>query len=122
MGEVKLAPCPFCGATDGRLLQAFTRATNDFAFWSVECLDCGVEVADDSSQEAADRAWNTRTPSLQSKLDRATEALEKARDLIDCIKQTPNNLWWVEADDPETAVCDTHEAVSATLSFIKEQQ
>lgn len=58
---------------------------------------------------------------LQSKLDRATDALEKARDLIDCIKQTSNNLWWVEADDPETAVCDTHETARASLAFIKEQ-
>jgi Lar family restriction alleviation protein len=56
----ELLPCPFCGATDSRLVQAFTRATDDFAFWSVECLDCGAEIADDESQEAADRHWNTR--------------------------------------------------------------
>jgi Lar family restriction alleviation protein len=76
-GETKLAPCPFCGATDDRLIQSFTRATDECAFWSVECLDCGVAVADDESQEAADCAWNRRTP--DPKLDRATEALEKAR-------------------------------------------
>lgn len=57
MSELK--PCPFCGADD-RLVQAFTRATEDFAYWSVECLDCGVEIADDESQEAADAAWNRR--------------------------------------------------------------
>lgn len=64
----ELKPCPFCGAADGRLVQAFTRATDDFAFWSVECLDCGVEVADDESQAAADKAWNTRAaPSRETR-------------------------------------------------------
>lgn len=58
----ELRPCPFCGATDGRLIAAFTRATDEFAYWSVECLDCACEIASDASQAEADAAWNTRAP------------------------------------------------------------
>lgn len=57
---MELLPCPFCGASDGRLVQAFTRATDDFAYWSVECLDCACEIVSDASQDEADAAWNTR--------------------------------------------------------------
>ena len=57
-----LKPCPFCGARDGRLVQGFTRATDDFAYWSVECLDCACEIASDASQEEADTSWNRRVP------------------------------------------------------------
>lgn len=55
-----LLPCPFCGSAADKLVQAFTRVTDDLAFWSVECTGCGVEVADDASQAEADRHWNTR--------------------------------------------------------------
>ncbi|KQM58806.1 MULTISPECIES: Lar family restriction alleviation protein [unclassified Sphingomonas] len=77
----ELLPCPFCGGADGRLVQCFTRASDDFAFWSVECLDCGAEIADDESQEAADRHWNTRatpTPPIEGRdadVERLREAL-----------------------------------------------
>lgn len=57
---VELLPCPFCGGTDGDLVQSFTRATEAFAFWSVECVRCGAEVASDTSQAEADEHWNTR--------------------------------------------------------------
>lgn len=57
-----LKPCPFCGATDGHLIQAFTQATETFAYWSVECLGCACEIASDTSQDEANAAWNTRTP------------------------------------------------------------
>ena len=59
---MELLPCPFCGATDGRLIQAFRRATDTFAYWTVECLDCACEIASDASQAEADVAWNRRTP------------------------------------------------------------
>ncbi len=78
----ELLPCPFCGSADSRLVQCFTRASDDFAFWSVECLDCGAEIADDESQEAADRHWNTRatpTPPIEGRdadVERVREALE----------------------------------------------
>ena len=58
--EQELLPCPFCGAADGRIEQAYVRATDDFAIWTVECLDCGADISDDESQTAADRHWNTR--------------------------------------------------------------
>lgn len=45
------------------------------------------------------------------------KALEASRDLIACIKQrSSDNLWWVDATDPETAVCDAHTAVEKALS------
>ncbi|UXC93096.1 hypothetical protein EGM87_22635 [Sphingobium sp. RSMS] len=44
-------------------------------------------------------------------------ALEASRDLIACIKQrSSDNLWWVDATDPETAVCDAYTAVEKALS------
>ena len=58
----ELLPCPFCGAKDERLVQQFVRATESFAYWSVECLDCACEIASDTSQEEADTAWNRRAP------------------------------------------------------------
>ena len=45
-----------------------------------------------------------------------TQALELAFALIDSIKQTSGNVWWVDVDDPETAVCDTHSALEAALA------
>lgn len=76
-----LLPCPFCGSAEP--LQAFTQATGDFAFWSVECQGCGVEVADSDSQDEANHHWNTRanlpairltsSADLRSKLDVARE-------------------------------------------------
>lgn len=89
----ELLPCPFCGGTDGRLVQGFTRATDNFAFWSVECLDCGAEIADDESQEAADRHWNTRatpTPPIEGRdadVEREISLAEAARDLLDAQKR-----------------------------------
>ena len=70
MVSEKLLPCPFCGAEDKYLVQALTQATETFVFWSVECSFCGVEVADDESQEKANAAWNTRAPAdLRSALE-----------------------------------------------------
>ena len=74
-----LLPCPFCGAKDGRLIQAFSRAAGDFAYWSVECLDCACEIVNDESQALADVAWNTRATSpaqVASAPDRAGVDLE----------------------------------------------
>lgn len=61
MSELK--PCPFCGATDGRLEQAAYH-TDDMSIWSVECLDCGAEIASDASQAEADEHWNRRDPRI----------------------------------------------------------
>lgn len=62
MSAAELKPCPFCGAKDERLVQAFMRATDTFAYWSVECLDCACEIANDASQAEADANWNMRAP------------------------------------------------------------
>lgn len=68
-----LKPCPFCGAKDERLIQAFIRATDTFAYWSVECLGCSCEIASDTSQEEADAAWNMRAPEVPATLSRSSE-------------------------------------------------
>jgi Lar family restriction alleviation protein len=93
--SAELLPCPFCGATDGRLVQAFTRTTETFAFWSVECLDCGVEVADDESQERADAAWNTRAPAdLRSALEAGSFLLDRLADHENCISSEEDAREW----------------------------
>jgi hypothetical protein len=46
-------------------------------------------------------------------------ALEKVQRLIDCIKQTSANLWWVDADDPEAVACDASQAVSSLRDQIE---
>lgn len=55
-------------------------------------------------------------PALLDELERKTKALLEARDLLETVKQTRNNIWYVDADDPETAVCDTHSAIDDALS------
>lgn len=44
------------------------------------------------------------------------EALKQVRALIEVIEQTSNNVWWVNADDPETAVGDAYPAIEDALS------
>jgi len=118
-GELK--PCPFCGATDGRLVQVFTRATDDFAYWSVECLDCGVEVADDESQEAADRAWNRRAiPPMQDQGDEAhttgqERALRGALEKI-AIGEVPGN-----PDNAHSMYMNARKLAQDTLSALPHQ-
>jgi hypothetical protein len=77
-----LQPCAHCGATDGRLEQSFYRASDEFAIWSVECLDCGSEIASDTSQVEADEHWNRRAPDpriarLEADKAELVEALER---------------------------------------------
>jgi hypothetical protein len=81
-GRVELLPCPFCSGVDEDLVQAFTRATDDFAYWSVECLKCGCEIGSDTSQAEADGFWNTR-PTPDNGL---REALEDARAILEHIE------------------------------------
>jgi Lar family restriction alleviation protein len=75
--DVILLPCPFCGATDRLLVTGFTNA-GSCCFWSVECLSCGVEVADDESQSRAAEHWNTRLASTQGSQGREAEAISTA--------------------------------------------
>lgn len=62
----ELLPCPFCGGTDGDLVETFTRATEDLMIWAVECERCGAERASDASEYEARTFWNTRTLSPQT--------------------------------------------------------
>lgn len=74
------------------------------------CGKCRMDLCCcDTMDEAADE------------IARLREALGMAKDLLDCIVQTPGNTWYVSADDPEAAVCDTYSAIDAVLQH-KEPQ
>jgi Lar family restriction alleviation protein len=82
--EGVLLPCPFCGGTDGDLVETFTRATDTLMIWAVECERCGAERASDASEYEAREFWNTRTtPPARSYADgvedaaKAVEALRR---------------------------------------------
>ena len=51
-----------------------------------------------------------------AEIARFISALKITHDLMECIEQTTNNVWWVNADDPETAVCDVYSAVESALA------
>lgn len=87
---VRLLPCPFCGGSPRR---SFTQATDTFAFWSVECSKCGVEIADDESQSAADAHWNTRPPAPEDAgtVERALQGLSDIFEHFKDRKQAPGH-------------------------------
>lgn len=61
---------------------------------------------------------NFRIEATRAAADRIAElegALGRAKDLLDCIVQTPGNTWYVSADDPETAVGDAYSAIDSAL-------
>lgn len=60
------------------------------------------------------------TRALSAQVEELREGLERAKQLFDCVEQTANNVWWVNADDPETAVCDTYGEIEALLAKHKE--
>ena len=113
--EQELLPCPFCGAADGRIEQAYVRATDDLEIWTVECLDCGAAIADDESQAAADRHWNTRAtltePERTAKAVAEAVAAERercairARDAMCEMEWPPNDGDW-QVDQVMTAIRD----------------
>jgi len=73
--EGALLPCPFCGGTDGDLVETFTRATDTLMIWAVECERCGAERASDASEHEAREFWNTRTtPPARSYADGVEDA------------------------------------------------
>lgn len=105
---VTLLPCPFCGGTDGDLIESFIRATDDLMVWAVECERCGAERASDASANEARQFWNTRTPtpasgdagSVRLVPVEPTQAMREAATEIDIdtIVSTPARLNWEEAD------------------------
>jgi len=62
-----------------------------------------------SERDATIVAWlrthsgSFRIQSAADEIARLREALGMAKDLLDCIVQTPGNTWYVSADDPEAA-------------------
>lgn len=102
-GELKA--CPFCGADERRIGQATMRA-DYLTIYSVECYDCGAEIADDESQEAADRHWNTRTVD--------TEPLEALKAVLSELEHKGCDGWMtgcVHGDD--------YDRLSALLTRVK---
>lgn len=99
----ELLPCPFCGAKADMLLRAFVRATDDFAYWSVECRGCGVEVADSESQGAADIHWNTRDnlrdnlPAIREQSDELERFKDRAVNLDIGMTEIRDSVW--DGDD-----------------------
>ena len=57
-----LKPCPFCGGSDNYparlIMQEVAWAS---PVYSIECENCGALGGVDSNEEAAIKAWNTRT-------------------------------------------------------------
>ncbi len=74
-----------------------------------EDVDIALQVARD------DPEGHMLTDTPKPPVDEARKALVMARDLILTIEQTSGNTWWVNADDPETAVCDTFNAVEDAI-------
>lgn len=57
-----------------------------------------------------------------SEQSEVTAALVMARDLIATIVQTSGNVWYVDADDPETAVCDTLATIEAAIGGMQSER
>jgi len=53
---MKLKNCPFCGSTD-----CHTQCSDELEEWSVYCYGCTAVVEHFKTEEAAIKAWNTRT-------------------------------------------------------------
>lgn len=63
--------------------------------------------------EAADHIAGTGK--LVARIEALEGAVKQAHDLLMCVEQTSNNIWWVNAFDPEVAVCDTFSALESVL-------
>lgn len=100
-----LKPCPFCGADQDRLAVSSTHL-DSLRIHSVECRDCGVEVADDDSLVDAIAHWNTRT---------LTPAQAAGPVLLEALKA------WIRLFDPaalvEDDVGDSKYADAARLTY-----
>ena len=53
----ELKSCPFCGKDE-----AYVQYTDDYLEWGVYCKGCKAQIYSFESEEAAIKAWNTRTP------------------------------------------------------------
>lgn len=67
-----------------------------------------MEQRDEAREDAA---------RLRAHCEAMAKALGTAHDLLECIEQrSADNMWWVKADDPETACGDAYHAVDTALS------
>lgn len=83
---------------------------------------CGYFTKDSDGLRAAQAIESllSNIRSQEAALVEAREALGKANDLIECIQQrSSDNMWWVDATDPEEAVSEAHGAVIGALSKLE---
>lgn len=59
---------------------------------------------------------STALVNLSAYVVEVRQAAQMAYDLLGTVKQTTNNVWYVDAFDPETAVCDTYSALEKALA------
>jgi len=75
--------------------------------------------ADDSSPiSAAPELLETSATALAvqaEEIERLLDALKVADNLVAVIVQSPVNVWYVDAVDPETTVCDAEHAIRTAL-------
>lgn len=67
-------------------------------------------------------ATANRMESLRAHCEAMAKALETAHDLLECVEQrSADNMWWVNADDPETACGDAYHAVDTALDACRKE-
>lgn len=69
MSKTKLLNCPFCGGEADLSNSAVKK--DDTWLWSIECVECGCFMDDESECHVINR-WNTRKP-----MERILERLEE---------------------------------------------
>ncbi len=92
-----------------------------FNEWPTETFVCQLRM---QSRDSLDPEYSQfmaatakRMESLRAHCEAMAKALGTARDLLECIEQrSADNIWWVKADDPETACGDAYHAVDTALA------
>lgn len=72
---IDLAPCPFCGGDDIDPRFAVGQRASGESIVAVGCMECGAAGPDESSDAAAEAAWNRRASGWIP-----TDPLEEASD------------------------------------------
>ena len=73
----ELAPCPFCGGTEG--LYPSYRGLGGGKPYAIDCIGCGMDFVPREGRDVI-AAWNTRAP--HPAMQEALDALERARGYV----------------------------------------
>jgi len=90
-------------------------------FYLGDCQNCGKRADRFNQDEPCTRGplmpitLPTPTQDTRDRVKALEEALEAARDLLMRVKQTNDNVWWIDAEDPELLVCGTYDAIEDAL-------